>query len=120
VSAVPKRGATGRPPCRTLLIVGEGDTEVAFLSHLKSLYVPRGSGMQVTLRNAHGKGPEHVVEFALGQARQFSFDTCAAVLDTDLAWPPATVKRARAETPARPLATMPGRAVAARARSSGS
>lgn len=92
---MPRRATTGRRSFRTLLIVGEGDSELAFLSHLKSLYAPRGSGLQVTLRNAHGKGPEHVVEFALRQAQQFSYDSCAALLDTDLTWPPAMIKRAR-------------------------
>jgi hypothetical protein len=39
-----------RKVARTVLIVGEGDAEVCFLQHLKSLYVQRGSGVVVTLR----------------------------------------------------------------------
>ena len=39
-----------RPPYRTLLLVGEGETEQAFLQHVKALYVQRGSGLRVTVR----------------------------------------------------------------------
>ena len=41
---------------RTLLLVGEGATEEAFLRHVKSIYAPRGAGLKVTIKNAHGKG----------------------------------------------------------------
>ena len=53
----------------TVLIVGEGDTEKAFLDYLKSLYVTRGCGVSVTIRNAHGKGPINVVDTAIRQSR---------------------------------------------------
>lgn len=43
---------------KTLLIVGEGDSEEAFLKHLRELYCSGGAGVAVTVRNAHGKGPE--------------------------------------------------------------
>ena len=45
---------------RTLLIVGEGRHEEAFLNYLKQLYVPRGCGLSVTIKNARGKGALHV------------------------------------------------------------
>ena len=41
---------------RTLLIVGEGRHEEAFLNHVKQLYAPRGCGLSVTIKNARGKG----------------------------------------------------------------
>lgn len=81
---------------RTVLIVGEGDCEIAFLNHLKALYVPRGSGVRATLRNAHGKGPEHVVDYAVRQCRNADYDLRAALLDTDLTWPARLDKQARA------------------------
>ncbi|MEI2642189.1 MAG: hypothetical protein V9G10_07610 [Candidatus Nanopelagicales bacterium] len=43
-------------------VVGEGDAEVLFMQHLKSLYVQRGSGVVVTIKNARGKGAAHVVD----------------------------------------------------------
>lgn len=71
---------------RTLLIVGEGDTEVAFLTHVKALFVPRYCGLSVTVRNARGKGPENVVKEVIRHTRDRRFDALAALLDTDLAW----------------------------------
>lgn len=37
---------------RTLLIVGEGRHEEAFLNHVKHLYVQRGCGLAVAIKNA--------------------------------------------------------------------
>ena len=55
--------ARKRHPLRkTLLIVGEGDSEAAFLKHLRDLYCSGGAGVAVTVRNAHGKGPEVLTE----------------------------------------------------------
>ena len=43
---------------KTLLIVGEGRHEEAFLNHVKLRYAPRGCGLAVTIKNARGKGAE--------------------------------------------------------------
>lgn len=83
-----------RPLYRTLLLVGEGETEQAFLQHVKALYVLRGSGLRVTVRCAHGKGAGHVVDYAIRQ-RIHQFDQIAALLDTDTGWTPAVQKHAR-------------------------
>ncbi|OZB62582.1 MAG: hypothetical protein B7X31_08570 [Thiomonas sp. 13-66-29] len=83
-----------RPQYRTLLLVGEGETEQAFLQHVKALYVQRGSGLRVTVRCAHGKGAGHVVDYAIRQ-RIHQFDHVAALLDTDAGWTAAVQKRAR-------------------------
>lgn len=71
---------------RTLLIVGEGRHEEAFLNHLKQLYVPRGCGLSVTIKNARGKGALHVVKWTAGQAAIAKYDAVAALLDTDTDW----------------------------------
>ncbi len=84
-----------RPQYRTLLLVGEGETEQAFLQHVKALYVQRGSGLRVTVRCAHGKGAGHVVDYAIRQQRVYQFDQIATLLDTDTGWTPAVQKRAR-------------------------
>jgi len=57
---------------KTLLIVGEGDSEEAFLKHLRELYCSDGAGVAVTVRNAHGKGPEHVINHAAKQGLKWS------------------------------------------------
>jgi hypothetical protein len=44
----------------------------------------------VNVRDAHGKGPEQVVDYAIRQSRNAAFDLKAILLDTDLQWPPKT------------------------------
>lgn len=80
---------------RTLLIVGEGDSEKAFLRHLRSLYCAGGAGLAVTVCNAHGKGPENVVNHAARQTRVYSYDECVVLLDTDIPWTDKLKKDAR-------------------------
>ena len=84
-----------RRAARTVLLVGEGDAEVLFLQHLKSLYVQRGSGVAVTIKNARGKGAAHVVDFARRQSSNAAFDAVAALLDTDTDWSDKTQAAAR-------------------------
>ena len=80
----------------TVLVVAEGHSEVAFLRYLKSLYVPRGCGVAVTVSNAHGKGPAHVIDHAIGQMRSPNAYKLAAVLfDDDLPCPASHVRKAR-------------------------
>ena len=62
-------GTAKRRIAKTLLIVGEGDSECVLLSHLKSIYVVRGSGWVVSIKNARGKGAAHVVDFTIRQAQ---------------------------------------------------
>lgn len=78
-----KREPHRRQVARTVLVVGEGDAEVLFLQHLKALYVQRGSGVVVTIKNARGKGAANVVDFAARQSRNAAYDLVVALLDTD-------------------------------------
>jgi hypothetical protein len=71
---------------RTLLIVGEGHDEVAFLTHVKSIFITRGCGLSVTIKNAQGKGAKRVVEYTIGQKKNAQYDQTAALLDTDTDW----------------------------------
>lgn len=78
-----KGRSKSRQVARTLLLVGEGDAEEFFLRHLCDLYVQRGSGVRVTVKNARGKGAAHVVDYAIRQSRNAEYDVKAALLDTD-------------------------------------
>lgn len=84
-----------RRVARAVLLVGEGDSEVRFLQHLKGLYVARGSGVAVTIKNARGKGAAHVVDFARRQSINAAYDLVAAMLDTDTDWNDKTRVSAR-------------------------
>jgi hypothetical protein len=70
----------------TILLVGEGAAEQNLLGFLKGLYVPRGSGVRVTIKNAHGKGAGHVVNYAIRQCRNAAYDFKLALLDSDTGW----------------------------------
>ena len=84
-----------RHVARTVLLVGEGDAELSFMQHLKRIYVQRGSGVAVTLKNARGKGAAHVVDFAIRQSRNAAYDVKAVLLDTDTDWNDKTRVNAR-------------------------
>jgi hypothetical protein len=80
---------------RTLLIVGEGYHDVAFLQHMKSIFVMRGCGLAVTIRNAKGKGASHVIDCAIRQSSNAEYDNVAALFDTDQDWSDAVAARAK-------------------------
>ncbi len=80
---------------RTLLIVGEGRHEEAFLKHVKQIYAPRGCGLVVTIKNARGKGAKHVIDWTIRQIANIDYDEVAVLLDTDTDWSPSVAKIAR-------------------------
>lgn len=80
---------------KTLLVVGEGDSEVAFLKHLRQLYCSGGAGVTVSVHNAHGLGPENVISTAITLNRMGGHDRVVAFLDTDIPWPVALQKAAQ-------------------------
>jgi hypothetical protein len=80
---------------RTLLIVGEGYHEEAFLNYVKQLYARRGCGLSVTVKNARGKGAQHVIGWTIRQTANADYDMVAAMLDTDTDWTPAIAKQAK-------------------------
>ena len=85
---------TGRRVARrTVLLVGEGKTEWAFLRHIKSLYISRGCGVSAKIRNAHGRGPSQVVDYTIKQRKNAAYDRVAVLLDTDLEMSTTAQKR---------------------------
>ncbi len=83
------------PQRNTLLLVAEGDTEVAFLKYLKGVFRRDPKSPKVKVQNAHGKGPDNVLRTAMGAQRGASFDQVAVVLDTDIPWSKAFKEKAR-------------------------
>lgn len=78
----------------TLLIVAEGDAEVAFIRHLKIVYRDV-LGRAVQDANAHGKGGRHVLEVAIRRANNRDHDKVILLLDTDTNWGDAERAKAR-------------------------
>lgn len=71
---------------KTLLIVGEGYDEVAFLNHLKQFPGVCGQGVEITIKNARGKGAAGVIDCAIKLQANAAYDSVAVLLDTDTDW----------------------------------
>jgi len=84
-----------RVQIKTLLIVGEGFDEEAFLKYLSSNLVTRGAGLKVSIKNAKGKGAKHVIDWTIRQAGIAHYDNVAALFDTDTDWTQAVEKQAK-------------------------
>lgn len=87
----------GRAASTTLLIIGEGATEKAFLDHLKSIYIQRGSGLSVTVRKAFGGSPENIVRYTSNIIRNAAYDKVAILMDTDVPWTDKTISIAQSK-----------------------
>ena len=71
---------------KTLLAVGEGKSDAAFLKYLRTQFCAGGSGVSVTVRQANGKRPINVISTAIGALRISSYDKTLCLLDTDIDW----------------------------------
>ena len=80
---------------KTLLAVGEGYSEVAFLKHLKSIYCSGGFGVSVKVVNAYGRGPDNVIDHAISLIGTEAYDHRLCLLDTDIPWPTTKAKKAK-------------------------
>ena len=79
----PTRPRKPQPEKRfTVLAVGEGDTEIALLRHLKRIYLERGK-RSIQTENAHGGSPEHVLQAADRLAANAEYDRVVVLLDGD-------------------------------------
>ena len=74
---------------RTVLLVGEGPMERAFMRHVVQLFVERDGRVAARTENANGGAPETVIKTARKLLRQRDFDVCMILMDTDVPWPVA-------------------------------
>lgn len=74
---------TTRKANSTLLIVGEGQSEFAFLNHVKKLFSKRGDGKQIKIKNAQGGGAKHIIDWTLRQKLTADYDVVGVIFDTD-------------------------------------
>ncbi len=81
----PRSVTKNRAVRETLLVVGEGDAEVAFVRHAKRTYSDV-LGRSVQEINAHGKGGKHVLDTARRRANNRDHDKVVLLLDTDTDW----------------------------------
>jgi hypothetical protein len=79
----------------TLLVVGEGADDRAFISHMKQLFCPRGSGQSVKVESGDGGSAGNIITNAIRSYRDSGYDRRLLLLDADL--PPTPQERKRAE-----------------------
>ncbi|MCK4946371.1 MAG: RloB domain-containing protein, partial [Alphaproteobacteria bacterium] len=85
---VPRPRQKQRRTKKTVLIVGEGPTEKAFLQHIKQLYVTRDMDVVVKVECSFGGSPQSVVEKAVRLKGSRSYDKCFVLVDSDVAFEP--------------------------------
>jgi hypothetical protein len=68
---------------KTILLVGEGTTEKAFLQHIKELYVGRYADVSVAIEHADGGSPDYIVHRAICLFNSRTYDECFVLIDGD-------------------------------------
>lgn len=68
----------------SILIVGEGPTERAFLQYLKELYVMQDDDIRVEVESAHGGSPNCVIQKAKRLCGSRAYDECFVLIDADV------------------------------------
>ncbi len=69
---------------KTLLIMGEGAHERAFLQHLKLLYDNRENGQKLTIDAASGGSPIEIIDETIRKSNHAGYDRKLILLDTDV------------------------------------
>ncbi len=68
---------------KTILIVGEGPTEKAFLQHIQALYIMRDCALVVKVESGSGGSPRSVIEKTVRLRGSRAYDQCFILLDKD-------------------------------------
>ncbi|MFC1546407.1 RloB domain-containing protein, partial [bacterium] len=71
---------------KTVLIVGEGPTEKAFLRYLKELYITRDMDVSLKVECASGGSPRNVVEKTIRLCGSRGYDKCFVLIDADVSF----------------------------------
>lgn len=71
----------------TLIAVGEGAHDKAFLNHMKGIYDYRHSGQKVTVDSADGGSPEDIIQSVIRKNRHAAYDRSYILLDSDIPIP---------------------------------
>jgi len=81
---VSRRRRPVRSTKKTVLIVGEGPTERAFLRYVKELYIRRDMDVSVNVECGAGGSPRNVVEKAIRLCGSRGYDKCFVLIDADI------------------------------------
>lgn len=69
----------------TLIIVGEGAHDKAFLEHMKGVYDTRESGQKIKIDSADGGSPHDVIKTAIKKTSHTAYDRKYIFMDSDVA-----------------------------------
>ncbi len=106
---VPRLKSKPRQTKKTILFVGEGPTEKAFLQYIKELHITRDMNVVVKVECGAGGSPESVVERAVRLKGSRAYDACFVLIDQDRPYAPDTVlaRRAKKKPPVNILLSTP-------------
>ncbi len=79
-----KRKPTRSVNKTTLLVMGEGEHDKAFLSHMKGLYHQRRSGSKITLDFSSGGSPHDIIKDTVKKSRHVDYDQKFILMDSDV------------------------------------
>ncbi|MBU1620503.1 MAG: hypothetical protein KJ556_06710 [Gammaproteobacteria bacterium] len=68
----------------TLLIVGEGQQDKAFIKHMKSLYDDRNNGQHLTIHSADGGSPNDIIKATQRKYLHADYDRSFILMDSDI------------------------------------
>ncbi|HEY6527240.1 MAG TPA: hypothetical protein VIZ65_01000 [Cellvibrionaceae bacterium] len=78
----------------TLLVVGEGADDKAFITHMKNVFCPRGCGLSVKVEAGDGGSPGNIITNAMRSFKSAEYGRRILILDADV--PPTDVQRKKA------------------------
>lgn len=81
-----QRGGRNRE-IATLLAVGEGAADAAFVKHMKGIYDDRESGQRISVESADGGSPLAMVKLIAKRHQHASFDRKFLLIDSDIEIP---------------------------------
>ena len=68
----------------TLLVMGEGEHDKAFLSHMKGIYHERHSGNKITLDFSSGGSPHDIIKDTVKKSHHVDYDQKFILMDSDV------------------------------------
>lgn len=79
----------------TLIVVGEGAHDKAFLDHMKSIYDSRNSGQKIKIDSADGGSPHDVIKTIIKKTNHTDYDRKYILMDSDVAIPQQDLSNAK-------------------------
>ena len=79
-----KRKPTRSVNKTTLLVMGEGEHDKAFLSHMKAIYHERHSGSKIKLDFSSGGSPHDIIKDTVKKNHHVGYDQIFILMDSDV------------------------------------